>query len=142
MVVKPLLEHYESVARALITPEETRKAEAVAKEDRELPPVALIYLLNSLYSLQGTLARLAFTGPQIATVEKRLEAVLTDLTRAQAAHILSRAGLYHLCEALSASQGSEGEAPLAERGAPGFSQDEIIGALVGLNVHWENYPIT
>ncbi|KAL5962834.1 Conserved oligomeric Golgi complex subunit 6 [Taenia solium] len=143
VVVKPLLEHYESMARALITPQETLKAESeVTKEGRELPPVALVYLLNSLHSLQGTLARLAFTGPQIAAVAERLEAVLTDLTRSQAAHILSRAGLNHLCEALNATQENEGEVPLAQRGAPGLSQDEIIDALREFNTEYLSSPDT
>ncbi|VDK40661.1 unnamed protein product [Taenia asiatica] len=143
VVVKPLLEHYESMARALITPQETLKTEAeVTKEDRELPPVALVYLLNSLHSLQGTLARLAFTGPQIAAVAERLEAVLTDLTRSQAAHILSRAGLNHLYEALNATQEIGGEVPLAQRGAPGLSQDEIIDALREFNTEYLSSPDT
>ncbi|KAL5108933.1 Conserved oligomeric Golgi complex subunit 6 [Taenia crassiceps] len=142
VVVKPLLEHYESMARALITPQEKRKAEAEVVEGRELPPVALVYLLNSLHSLQGTLARLAFTGPQIAAVAERLEVVLTNLTRSQAAHILSRAGLYHLCEALDASQANEGEVPLAQREAPGFSQDEIIEALREFNAEYLSSPDT
>nr|CDS19897.1 oligomeric Golgi complex subunit 6 [Echinococcus granulosus] len=142
VVVKPLLEHYELTARALISPQEIRKVELEAAEgDRELPPVALVYLLNSLHSLQGTLARLAFTGPQIATVVERLEAALTDLTHSQAAYILSRAGLYRLYEALNAPQESEGEeVPLAQRGAPGCSQDEIIDALREFNTEYLSGP--
>ncbi|CDI98238.1 oligomeric Golgi complex subunit 6 [Echinococcus multilocularis] len=142
VVVKPLLEHYELTARALISPREIRKVEVEAAEgDRELPPVALVYLLNSLHSLQGTLARLAFTGPQIATVVERLEAALTDLTHSQAAYILSRAGLYRLYEALNAPQESEGEeVPLAQRGAPGCSQDEIIDALREFNTEYLSGP--
>uniref|UniRef100_A0A915EX56 Conserved oligomeric Golgi complex subunit 6 n=1 Tax=Echinococcus canadensis TaxID=519352 RepID=A0A915EX56_9CEST len=142
VVVKPLLEHYELTARALMSPQEIRKVEVEAAEgDRELPPVALVYLLNSLHSLQGTLARLAFTGPQIATVVERLEAALTDLTHSQAAYILSRAGLYRLYEALNAPQESEGEeVPLAQRGAPGCSQDEIIDALREFNTEYLSGP--
>ena len=129
VMVKPLLEHFESMATAFVSPKVIPKAESRSEESRELPPAALVYLLNSLHSLHGALARLTFTGEQIAVVAGRLEVVLTNLTRAQAAHILNRAGLRRLYEALTTPQG-ENTAPLPQRG---FTQDEIIDALVSEN---------
>ncbi|VDM18571.1 unnamed protein product [Hydatigera taeniaeformis] len=139
VVVKLLLEYYDSMAKTFIISQKAGKVGAETAEGRELPPVAMVYLLNSLYSLQGTLARLAFTGPQIAVVTERLEAVLADLTYSQATHILSRAGLYRLYEAINASRDDEG-LPLAQSGAPGCSQDEIIDALREFNAEYLSNP--
>ena len=121
-MVKPLLEHFESTAATFASPKVGTRTE----ESGELPPTALVYLLNSLHSLHCALARLSFTGPQIVVVAERLEVVLTDLTHTQATYILNRAGLRRFYDVLSAPQ-EENIIPLAQRGC---NQGEIIDALV------------
>lgn len=102
------------------------------EEALQLPPEALVYLLNCLHSLHGALARLAFTGSQIAAVAERIEAVLSALTQTQAGHILARAGLHRLYEVVSGSKNDENNEPLVQRAIPGCSQAEIVDALVCL----------
>lgn len=128
VVVKPLMEHYEQMARSFLSTQTNTSLKL--EEGRELPPEALVYLLNSLHFLHGALARLPFTGIQIAAVAERLETVMTAITQAQTAHILSRAGLHRIYDAISSSQEEEGNTPLAQRQVCGCSQEEIIDALV------------
>ena len=133
VVVKPLLEHYEANAQSLLpaTPQGDSRRRQQQAEALQLPPEALVYLLNCLHSLHGALARLAFTGTQIAAVAERIEAVLSALTQTQAGHILARAGLRRLYEAVSERKdGEQDSEPLAQRVGPGCSQADIVDALV------------
>ncbi|KAM3171453.1 hypothetical protein ACTXT7_016598 [Hymenolepis weldensis] len=137
VVVKPLMEHYEQMARSFLGPQSIN-----TDVQKDLPPEALVYLLNSLHSLHGALARLAFTGTQIAAVAKRLEEVLTAITQSQTVHILARAGLHRIYDAINSAQGHEGDVPLAQRRIPGCSQEEIVDALREFNATYLSSPDT
>ncbi|VDN98632.1 unnamed protein product [Rodentolepis nana] len=132
VVVKPLMEHYEQMAQSFLGPQSVQK---------DLSPEGLVYLLNSLHSLHGALARLAFTGAQIAAVAERMEEVLTSMTQAQTLHILTSAGLHRIYDAINSSQGHE-DVSLAQRSIPGCSQEEIVDALREFNATYLSSPDT
>nr|CUU99100.1 oligomeric Golgi complex subunit 6 [Hymenolepis microstoma] len=136
VVVKPLVEHYEQMAQSFLGSQSINRG-----VQKDLPPEGLVYLLNSLHSLHGALARLAFTGAQIAAVAERVEEVLTLMTQAQTVHILARAGLYRIYDAINSSQDHE-DVSLAQRSIPGCSQEEIVDALREFNATYLSSPDT
>ncbi|KAM7535839.1 hypothetical protein Aperf_G00000093728 [Anoplocephala perfoliata] len=140
VVAKPLMEHYEQMARSFLSAETNTSLKS--EEERDLPPEALVYLLNSLHFLHGALARLPFTGTQIAAVVERLETVLSATTQAQTAYILAQVGIYRIYNAINSPREKEGDIPLAQRQIPGCSQEEIIDALREFNATYLSSPDT
>lgn len=103
------------------------QAQSAGDQPQLLPPEACIFLVNCLHALHNALSRLEFTGTQIAALAARLEEVMSHLTQIQAAHVLARAGLQGLHDAVENTKTPE--VPLAQRGQ-GCSQAEVQSALV------------
>ncbi|VDD75797.1 unnamed protein product [Mesocestoides corti] len=133
IAVTPLLQHFEIMARRFITNDNQAPDQTV--DPTILPPEAYVYLVNCLHALHNALSRLEFTGAQIAALAARLEEVMSCLTQLQAAHAITRAGLYCLNEAIS----TPSEVPLADRG-PGCSQPEVINAFRAFNTVYLSGP--
>uniref|UniRef100_A0A0X3Q0M1 Conserved oligomeric Golgi complex subunit 6 n=1 Tax=Schistocephalus solidus TaxID=70667 RepID=A0A0X3Q0M1_SCHSO len=147
VVVKPLLEHFETMAGRFgeVALPPSRKASATTVSPAPPPPSAgqsvwsteaQVYLLNCLNSVYASLSRLEFTGVQIAEISQRLEDLLSSLTAEQTQHVLFRTNLCGLWVALQRGHDPQVNGPLSIRAdlpEAGVSEPEVQNAIAAFN---------
>ncbi|VDM00265.1 unnamed protein product [Schistocephalus solidus] len=148
VVVKPLLEHFETMAGRFgeVALPPSRKTSATTVSPAPPPPPsagqsvwsteAQVYLLNCLNSVYASLSRLEFTGVQIAEISQRLEDLLSSLTAEQTQHVLFRTNLCGLWVALQRGHDPQVNGPLSIRAdlpEAGVSEPEVQNAIAAFN---------